>query len=99
MDIKLPVYTKPRSKEDPKPRIVTGSNTKNDGNFIYNTNYLNLNRLYSIHTTESKPFPIDLDKEEEEFVTRFYNIVLQKDSYKNMKNASDNQIKKTFAPS
>ncbi|PID03649.1 hypothetical protein CSV67_03120 [Sporosarcina sp. P2] len=98
LDVKIPVYTKPRSSNDPKPRIVTGGNTKNDGNLIYNTNYLNLNRLYSIHTTNSKPLEIDLTEKEEDFVARFYNIVLQKETYMKMESVSDKQIKKTFAP-
>ncbi|WP_100331932.1 ATP-binding protein [Bacillus xiapuensis] len=47
LDIKIPVYTKPRSKADPSPRIVTGGNTIKDGNLIHNTNFLNLNLNYS----------------------------------------------------
>ncbi|WP_157796258.1 AAA family ATPase [Bacillus xiapuensis] len=58
-----------------------------------------MNRLYSIHTTNSKPYPITLSDEEKEFVTKFYNVVLQKNSYKKMESVSDKQIKKTFAPS
>lgn len=98
LDVKIPVYTKPRSSSDPNPRIVTGGNSKNDGNLIYNTNYLNLNRLYSIHTTNSKPHSINLTPEEEEFVAKFYNVVLQKESYLKMESVSDKQLKKTFAP-
>ncbi|WBL16399.1 AAA family ATPase [Sutcliffiella sp. NC1] len=98
LNIKVPVYTKPRSKADPSPRIVTGGNTGKDGNLIYNTNFLNLNRLYSIHTTNSKPYPLTLSEDEQNFVAKFYNIVLQKESYKKMETVSDKQIKKTFAP-
>ncbi|MFX3673322.1 MAG: AAA family ATPase [Paenisporosarcina sp.] len=100
VDIKIPVYTKPRSSTDPSPRIVTGGNTVKDGNLLYDTNYLNLNRLYSIHTTNTKPYPLKLTltDEEKEFVTKFYSIVLQKDSYIDIESVSDKQIKKTFAP-
>ena len=96
--IAIPVYTKPRSSSDPRLRIVTGGNSGTDGNLIFATNYLNLNRLISISSTNAQPCEITLTPEEKEFVSKFYYTVLQKDSYQSVQSISDNKQKKTFAP-
>lgn len=96
--ISIPVYTKPRSSNDPRPRIVTGGNTSSDGNLNFPTNYLNLNRLMSISSTNSAPFEIMLSSKEYEFVSDFYQKILQKDSYQSIESISDKIQKKTFAP-
>ncbi|MGG6361240.1 AAA family ATPase [Peribacillus frigoritolerans] len=98
LNIKIPVYTKPRSSKDPNIRIVTGGASKSDGNLIYNTNYLNLNRLYSIHTSKAVPHPVELSTIEKEFVSDFYNAVLIKRSYNDMETVLDEKLKKTFGP-
>lgn len=98
LDIFIPIYTKPRSKDDPSIRIITGGNQKGDGNLIFNTNYLNLNRLYSIHTSNAKPVEVNITAEEKLFVSRFYNQVLLKRSYNDMETIMEKSLKKTFGP-
>ncbi|KGP92396.1 hypothetical protein N780_01890 [Pontibacillus chungwhensis BH030062] len=99
LDIKIPIYTKPRSKDNPKIRIVTGGNTSNDGNLLYDTNYLNLNRLFSIHTSDATPTRVYISDWEKKFVSDFYKSILLKGSYNNMETVYDNkQIKQTFGP-
>jgi AAA15 family ATPase/GTPase len=98
LDYRIPVYTKPRSKDDPRIRIVTGGASKSDGNLIFNTNYLNLNRLYSIHTSNASPHFIDLSEKEKQFVSDFYNAILQKSNYASMETVIGSSSKKTFGP-
>lgn len=103
LSVKIPVYTKPRSKSDPNIRIVTGGNTKGDGNLIFNTNYLNLNRLYSIHSSDAIPVILNLTDQEKNFISKFYNTVLIKDSYNSIesvqgKGTANASSKKTFGP-
>ncbi|WP_330948911.1 AAA family ATPase [Virgibacillus sp. MG-45] len=97
-DYRIPVYTKPRSKDNPNIRIVTGGNSKYDGNLIYNTSYLNLNRLYSIQSSNASPDPIYLSEDEKVFISRFYNAILLKQSYKQMETIRDKTLKQTFGP-
>ncbi|MCY8573579.1 AAA family ATPase [Bacillus haynesii] len=98
MTLSIPVYTKPRSKDDPRIRIVTGGAQKGDGNLVFNTSYLNLNRLYSIHDSDASPISSNLTEEEKRFISDFYSEVLLNDSYKDIETIHKKNLKKTFGP-
>lgn len=97
-NIKIPVYTKPRSSKDPSIRIVTGGNTKNDGNLLFDTNFLSMNRLISIHGLNVSPIDITLSDDENKFISNFLNRVLLRDTYNEFEAVSDDLLKKTFGP-
>lgn len=81
-------------------RIVVSGHNKGDGNFIFNSSFLNLGRLNPIIETnaeEKKSITLtDIEKDE---LTRFYSSVFVSIEHNDFTPVSDDKKKKTFGPS
>lgn len=80
-------------------RVVVSGAEKGDGNFTYNTSFLNLKRLYPLVDTRATP---DLDQTltlaEQTDLKSFYETVLPSTEYGNFSAIHQKNIKTTFAP-
>ena len=80
-------------------RVVVSGAEKGDGNFLYNTSFLNLKRLYPLVDTRAKPDTSpQLSQEERADLKSFYEKVLVSTSYDNFAAIHHKNLKTTFAP-
>ncbi|RKS86882.1 putative AbiEii toxin of type IV toxin-antitoxin system [Orbus hercynius] len=99
--IKEPVTISYR-KDENRHRIVVSGHEKGDGNFNYNTSFLNLKRLLPLIDTKAKP---DLDEKfvlsdgEQRDQKHFYESVLPSTEYGKFEAIHEKNTKTTYAPS
>ena len=80
-------------------RVVVSGAEKGDGNFTYNTSFLNLKRLYPLVDTKATPDSAQtLTAAEQTDLKTFYESVLPSTEYGNFSAIHQKNIKTTFAP-
>ncbi|KOX65617.1 hypothetical protein AA303_07980, partial [Pseudomonas psychrophila] len=82
-------------------RVVVSGAEKGDGNFTYNTSFLNLKRLYPLVDTKAVPDQAesyDLSQEEASDLKDYYETVLPSSDYDKFTPVHEKNIKTTFAP-
>lgn len=80
-------------------RIVVSGGNAGDGNFLYNTSFLNMKRLYPMVELDVKPDSnIILSDSEKILQQNFYESVFSKTGFKNFSAVNDSGMKSTFAP-
>lgn len=82
-------------------RVVVSGAEKGDGNFTYNTSFLNLKRLYPLVDTKAVPDQAesyDLSPEEAADLKDYYETVLPSSDYNKFTPVHEKNIKTTFAP-
>ena len=82
-------------------RIVVSGSEKGDGNFTFNTSFLNLKRLLPMVDTRAKPdsdVALILNKSEKEQQKDFYESVLPSTEYGTFTPIHQKGLKTTFAP-
>ena len=81
-------------------RIVVSGAEKGDGNFSYNTSFLNLKRLFPLVSTQAAPSTdstINLSKSESADLKDFYETVFPSSEYDAFVPVHEQKIKTTFA--
>ncbi|EJL02302.1 hypothetical protein PflQ2_3541 [Pseudomonas fluorescens Q2-87] len=82
-------------------RVVVSGAEKGDGNFAYNTSFLNLKRLYPLVDTKAVPdkaASLDLSPEEAADLKDYYETVLPSTDYNQFTPVHEKNVKTTFAP-
>lgn len=80
-------------------RVVVSGAEKGDGNFTYNTSFLNLKRLYPLVDTKATPdLAQTLSADEQQGLKTFYEAVLPSTDYGKFSAIHQKNIKTTFAP-
>ncbi|MBB2886953.1 MULTISPECIES: AAA family ATPase [Pseudomonas] len=82
-------------------RVVVSGAEKGDGNFAYNTSFLNLKRLYPLVDTKAVPdkaTSLDLSSEEAADLKDYYETVLPSTDYNQFTPVHEKNVKTTFAP-
>lgn len=80
-------------------RIVLSGSEKGDGNFQYNTSFLNMKRLYPlVDTSASEDLSFKLTPKEEEDLKNFYERVFPSSSYSSFSPVHQKNLKTTFGP-
>jgi len=83
-------------------RVVVSGAEKGDGNFSYNTSFLNLKRLYPLVDTQATPDgakSLKLTAEEAASLKDFYERIFPSSEYQNFVPVHEKNLKTTFAPS
>lgn len=80
-------------------RVTVGAtNTPGKGNFLLNTSYINLKRLFPIVETESKSSHIELSDLERRKISHAYERIMQRYTYQKIDGVTDKLRKNTIAP-
>jgi len=80
-------------------RVVVSGAEKGDGNFTFNTSFLNLKRLYPLVDTNAAPDADQhLSPQEQERLKRFYEKVFPSTSYGKFSAIHQRNVKTTYAP-
>ncbi len=80
-------------------RVVVSGAEKGDGNFTYNTSFLNLKRLYPlVDTRAALDVTLQLSVAERADLKKFYETVLPSSEYGEFAGVSAKNMKTTFAP-
>ena len=80
-------------------RVVVSGAEKGDGNFTYNTSFLNLKRLYPLVDTKASLYSTPtLSKDEVKNLKSFFEAVLPSTNYGNFAAIHHKNLKTTFAP-
>lgn len=80
-------------------RITVGKNNETGlGNFLLNTSYMNLKRLFPIVDTESKQISTNLTEKEHSWISDAYNKIMQREAFENFETISDDKNKYTCGP-
>jgi len=82
-------------------RVVVSGSEKGDGNFTFNTSFLNLKRLYPLVDTKAVPdraAHLNLSPEEASDLKDYYETVLPSTEYNQFTPVHEKNIKTTFAP-
>lgn len=81
-------------------RVVVSGAEKGDGNFIYNTSFLNLKRLFPLVHTNAAPDEqaLTLTNQETTDLKNFYETVFPSSEYYEFTPVHQKQVKTTFAP-
>ncbi|WNB79660.1 MULTISPECIES: AAA family ATPase [unclassified Stenotrophomonas] len=88
------------AKKTNRHRIVVSGADAGDGNFNYNTSFLNLKRLYPMVDTKAQPDTTEeLSTEEATELKHFYESVFPSSAYENFSPIVQPKLKTTFAPS
>jgi len=82
-------------------RIVVSGSEKGDGNFYYNTSFLNLKRLFPLVDTKAIPtnLAVDLSASEYADLKDFYESIFPSTDYESFVPVLDKRVKTTFAVS
>lgn len=82
-------------------RVFVGeTNKKNVGNFLLNTCYINLKRLFPIVDTKAKEREnIIIGENDSRFIFEQYQAIFQRTSFQNIKVVSQDNMKDTLGPS
>lgn len=87
-------------KQDRFRVFVGQTNTKNAGNFLLNTCYINLKRLFPIIDTKAKEKDnIEIDQNDANFIFQQYQSIFQRTTFQNSKVVSQDNVKDTLGPS
>jgi hypothetical protein len=81
-------------------RIVVSGSEKGDGNFRYNTSFLNLKRLFPLVDTKAEPTTdraFDLSEKEVADLKDFYETVFPSTNYETFVPIHEKKVKTTFA--
>ena len=97
-EIKEPVRIYPRKGGSKFRLTVSATNIKGKGNFLLNTTYINLKRLFPIVETNAKTVHDDLSKEEKNLLSIAYQKIMQRDAYTEIDSISDDKNKNTLGP-
>ncbi|MCF3492687.1 AAA family ATPase [Stenotrophomonas maltophilia] len=88
------------AKTTNRHRIVVSGAEKGDGNFSYNTTFLNLKRLYPLVDTKAKPSTSAvLSASEAADLIDFYESVFPSTEYSSFTPVQERALKTTFGPS
>lgn len=80
-------------------RVTVGPDNKiSKGNFLLNTSYLNLKRLFPIIETNATQANIEISKADQLNISKAYQKIMQRDAYVSSEAISDLQSKNTLAP-
>jgi len=80
-------------------RVVVSGSEKGDGNFNYNTSFLNLKRLYPlVDTKASEDSDFKLSAKEAEGLKLFYEKIFPSSSYSSFTPVHHKNLKTTFGP-
>ncbi len=81
-------------------RVTVGPDNKaSQGNFLLNTSYLNLKRLFPIIETDAKRTDIEISTEDQLKISKAYQKIMQRSAYKSSEAISDYlKGKNTLAP-
>lgn len=80
-------------------RVTVGPDNKaSQGNFLLNTSYLNLKRLFPIIETDAKRTDIEISIEDQTKISKAYQKIMQRSAYKSSEAISDLKSKNTLAP-
>jgi hypothetical protein len=80
-------------------RVVVSGAEKGDGNFTFNTSFINLKRLYPLVDTKAAPdTKQQLTPEEHKRLKRFYERVFPNTTYGSYSAIHQKNVKTTFAP-
>ena len=94
-----PIRCYPRPKEN-RHRITVGKdNQSGRGNFLLNTSYINLKRLYPIVETKAIKDDNGIDEDLKKFVSDGYSRIIQKEAFLKPSLVSEKGKKNTFSPS
>lgn len=94
-----PIRVYPRPNED-RHRVTVGKDNKAGlGNFLLNTAYINLKRLYPIVETNAVRESSEDDVKLQEFIADGYSRVLQKEAFLHPLKVAEKNKKTTFSPS
>ena len=94
-----PIRCYPRPKEN-RHRITVGKdNQSGRGNFLLNTSYINLKRLYPIVETKAIKDDNGIDEDLQKFVSDGYSRIIQKEAFLKPSLVSEKGKKNTFSPS
>lgn len=80
-------------------RVTVGPDNKAErGNFLLNTSYLNLKRLFPIIETDAQRTDIKIPPEDQSKISKAYQKIMQRDAYQSSEAISDSKSKNTIAP-
>ena len=87
-------------EEGERFRVFVGdANTKGQGNFLLNTCYINLKRLFPmVDTTATEKDDIVITKSDEEFISKLYESIFQRTTFQNSKVVTEKKLKDTLGP-
>lgn len=85
-------------ENEQRHRVVVSGHDKGDGNFILNTNYMNLKRLFPMVDTSSQEIQIELTDDEKRWIANAYQRIIQKTEFGESATIQDKTIKYTCAP-
>ncbi len=86
-------------QRDKRHRVTVGPDNKASmGNFLLNTSYLNLKRLFPIIETNAERANIEISGEDQSKISRAYQRIIQRDTYSSSEAISDSESKHTLAP-
>ncbi|MCP1103484.1 putative ATPase [Aequitasia blattaphilus] len=98
-ELEEPIRVYPRVKEK-RFRVTVGKDNKSGmGNFLLNTSYVNLKRLYPIVETNAVKDKQEPDTGLQEFVADGYSRVIQKEEFLKPSLVIEKKWKNTFSPS
>ena len=80
-------------------RVTVGPDNKvAKGNFLLNTSYLNLKRLFPIIETEATQANIEISEDDQTKISKAYQKIMQRRAYESSEPISDSESKNTLAP-
>ncbi|WP_291591605.1 AAA family ATPase [Comamonas sp. UBA7528] len=80
-------------------RVVLSGSEKGDGNFQYNTSFLNMKRLYPlVDTNASEDLSFKLTAQEAEDLKKFYERIFPSSTYSSFSPVHQKNLKTTFGP-
>lgn len=86
------------SRKERHRLTVGATNDKGQGNFLLNTSYLNLKRLFPIIETSATQANISISDEDRIWIARSYETIMQRNAYARSEAISDKKSKNTLAP-
>lgn len=94
-----PIRVYPRKNEG-RHRVTVGKDNKAGlGNFLLNTSYINLKRLYPIVETDAIREESEEDRKLQRFIADGYSRILQKEAFLHPLKVMEKNKKSTFSPS
>jgi hypothetical protein len=97
--LREPVFIYYVADKTQRHRVVVSGAEKGDGNFLYNTSFLNLKRLFPLVDTTAQPdLTQALSADEFRDLKRFFETVLPSSTYGTFAPIHQKNVKTTFAP-
>lgn len=95
-DLSEPVRLYPSGN---RHRVTVGPDNKvAKGNFLLNTSYLNLKRLFPIIETKATQANIKISEDDQAKISKAYQKIMQRRAYESSETISDSESKNTLAP-